>query len=164
MIIKKKGVWLAIIMLIAIEQGIKAIINNVFLESNVPIFAPWLYFSPMFNRDYSWFNSMLQLGVGKWVHVLVVLVILILAFLFYRSMNSRKTTTLLIDIAFAFLLAGGMCSLIDKVFWDGSLDYIQIKGYFTFDLKDVYINVFNGLLILMFLVDYKRLRKGKMLD
>ena len=161
MTIKKKSIWLAIIALIAIEQGIKVIINNDFLESNVPILSPWLYFSPMLNRDYSWFNSMLQLGVGKWVHILAVLVILISAFLFYRSMNNRKKTTLLIDVAFMFLLAGGICSLIDKVLWSGSLDYIQLKGYFTFDLKDVYINVFNGFLVLMFIIDYKGLRKGK---
>ena len=28
------------------------------------------------------------------------------------------------------------------------MDYILLEGYFTFDLKDVYINIFNGLLLL----------------
>lgn len=156
----RKYVWMTIIILITIEQAIKVVINNNFLESNVPIIGSCIFFNPMFNRDYSWLNSMLQLGIGKWVHILAVAVILVLAFLFYRSTIKKKTEALLIDIAFTFLFAGGICSLIDKIFWNGSLDYIQLKGYFTFDLKDVYINVFNGMLILMFLIDYKGIRKG----
>ncbi len=157
----RKNIWVAIIILIIIEQGIKVIINNNFLDSNVPIISPWIFFNPMFNRDYSWFNSMLKLGIGKWVHIVGVAVILILAFLFYRSITKKNTKALLIDVAFAFLFSGGICSLIDKIFWNGSLDYIQLKGYFTFDLKDVYINVFNGILILMLVIDYKGIRKAK---
>lgn len=157
---RRNYVALAIVLLIAVEQGIKLVINNNFLESNIPIINPWIFFNPMFNRDYSWFNSMLQLGIGKWVHIIAVVGILIVVFLYYRSITKQESEALLIDIAFVFLFAGGMCSLIDKIFWNGSLDYIQLKGYFTFDLKDVYINVFNGLLILMFIINYKGLRKG----
>ncbi len=40
-------------------------------------------------------------------------------------------------------MSGGLCSLIDKVFWDGSLDYILLRGFFVFDLKDCYINIFT---------------------
>ena len=60
---------------------------------------------------------------------------------------------------FAFLFSGAFCSLIDKIFWDGSLDYILVKGFFTFDLKDVYLNVFNGLLILSVLINNKILEQ-----
>jgi len=60
---------------------------------------------------------------------------------------------------FAFLFSGAICSLIDKVFWNGSLDYILVKGLFTFDLKDVYINVFIGLLILSLILGDKVLKQ-----
>ena len=49
---------------------------------------------------------------------------------------------------FSFIFAGATCSLIDKVFWDGNLYYILLHGLFTFDLKDVYINIFIGLFII----------------
>lgn len=60
---------------------------------------------------------------------------------------------------FAFLFSGATCSLIDKLFWDGSLDYILVKGFFTFDLKDVYLNIFIGLLILALVLDSKALKQ-----
>ncbi len=37
-------------------------------------------------------------------------------------------------------LAGTICSLIDKLFWGGSLDFADTK-LFIFDLKDCYLTV-----------------------
>ena len=66
--------------------------------------------------------------------------------------------TPLIEITFAFLFSAGICSLIDKVFWDGSLDYIFLNGFFTFDLKDVYASIFAGLVVIMLLINHQGLR------
>ncbi len=38
-------------------------------------------------------------------------------------------------------MAGTICSLIDKIFWGGSLDFLSIPGFFIFDLKDCYLTV-----------------------
>ncbi|MGI6705589.1 MAG: signal peptidase II [Clostridia bacterium] len=157
--IYKIHIWISLFFLIVIEQGIKLIINSKFLGKHFPILEPWLYFKPMFNRDYSWLNSMLQLGIGKWVHILVVAGISILILLFYAFLNKEAASSPLIDAAFVFLFAGALCSLIDKIFWDGSLDYIQVKGLFTFDLKGVYVNVFVGLLLLMLLVNHQGIQQ-----
>jgi signal peptidase II len=156
--VKKHGLWFAVFLLVMIEQGIKVIINSKYLAYNVAILEPWFYFKPMFNRDYSWFNSMLQLGIGRWFHSLLVLVFLVVIFLIYRNVKKQIEMPLLVSVMFAFIFAGAMCSLIDKVYWNGSLDYILVKGFFTFDLKDVYLNIFNGLLILVMVTDYKGLR------
>lgn len=156
---RKRRLWIAVLILTVIEQGIKLVINQNYLEANTRIIPPWIYFKPMFNRDYSWFNSMLQLNVGKGIHIVGVIGILILIYLIFKFLDSRNIEGKAIDTMFAFVIAGAICSLIDKVFWDGSLDYILLKGFFTFDLKDVYINVFNGLLLLMLITDYKGLRK-----
>lgn len=129
-----------------------------YLEINKAILAPWLYFKPMFNRDYSWINSMLQLGVGRWAHIVMVSAIILLIFLLYNSLRMRLETTFLINGTFALFFSAAICSLIDKVYWDGSLDYIFIKGFFTFDLKDVYINVGIGLVLLMIFIDHQGLR------
>ncbi|MDP4090314.1 MAG: signal peptidase II [Bacillota bacterium] len=144
--------WLAVIFLIFLEQGIKIIINNNFLDRHIPIVPPLLYFDPMFNRDYSWFNSMLNLNIGKGLHVFVAAVMIIFIYLVYRYLNKRLGNRKAVNFMFAFLFSGAVCSLLDKVLWNGSLDYILVDGYFTFDLKDVYIDIFIGLMILMMLI------------
>lgn len=154
-----KKTWIGVFLLIAIEQGIKIIINGNFLDKKFPILPPFLYFSPIFNRHYSWVNSMLRLGIGKWLHIAMAAILITFLFLFYKYLNKRYGTINIINVMFAFVFSGAMCSLIDKLFWDGSLDYILVTGFFTFDLKDVYLNVFNGLLILSFLTKNKALKQ-----
>ena len=152
--------WLGSTALIALEQGIKLVINRFFLSESVPIIAPVLYFEPMFNRHYSWFNSMLRIRDSKWVHIVIVGLLILLLTLFYRYIKGRTKPRRIVNVMFAFLFAGAVCSFIDKVFWDGSLDYIRLTGFFTFDLKDLYINIFNGLLVYVLLFrgeDMKRL-------
>jgi UDP-glucose 4-epimerase len=60
---------------------------------------------------------------------------------------------------FAFIFSGAVCSLIDKIFWDGSLDYISLTGLFTFDLKDLYIDTFIGIMVLSVLLKNKDLKQ-----
>lgn len=155
---KKRYFYGLTILLIVIEQWLKLIINGSYLNNNDVIVKGFLYFRPMFNRDYSWINSLFNLGVSKIFHIVLVSFIVILVFLVYHYLRARNINTKTISTAFAFLLAGGTCSLIDKVFWDGSLDYIYVQNHFTFDLKDVYINVFIGLMVLMFIFDHMGFR------
>ena len=44
-------------------------------------------------------------------------------------------------MCFLFIFAGALCSVIDKVFYGGSLDFIGISDLFIADLKDIYINL-----------------------
>jgi len=157
--IKNKKTWIGVFVLIIVEQVIKIIINNNFLSKRFPILPSLLYFEPRFNRDYSWLNSMFQLGVSKWIHISIVVIMIIIVYLFYQYLNKQLGINKIINILFAFIFSGASCSLIDKVFWDGSLDYILVSGFFTFDLKDVYLNIFIGLLILSLLLDNKILKQ-----
>ncbi|WP_162130903.1 signal peptidase II [Clostridium senegalense] len=115
--------------LVAIDQIIKIIINNKFFDKKFPILPPLLYFKPMFNRDYSWFNSMLQLGVGKYIHILIVVIMSILIYQLYQYLNKQFGNNKIINIMYAFIFSGAICSLIDKVFWNGSLDYISLNVF-----------------------------------
>ena len=155
---KKSVFFIFTTLLILIEQGIKLIINGSYLQNNDAIIENLLYFKPMFNRDYSWINSLFQLGVAKWPHIIMVSIIIISVFLVYMFIDHKGYNTKLVSTSFGFILAGGICSFIDKIFWDGSLDYIYLQNQFTFDLKDVYINVFIGLIILMFIFDHQNIR------
>ena len=44
-------------------------------------------------------------------------------------------------MCFVFIFAGALCSLIDKIFYGGSLDFIGISNLFIADIKDIYINL-----------------------
>lgn len=153
-----KATWFGVFILILIEQIIKIIINSKFIDKSYPLLAPILYFEPVFNRHYSWFNSMLELGIGKGMHIVFVAIMTIGILFFYKYIIKEYGLIKIVNIMFAFVFAGAICSLIDKVFWDGSLDYILVRGFFTFDLKDVYINVFNGLLILSLFLPGKEMK------
>lgn len=157
--IQNKKTYLAVLILVTIDQVIKIVISNNFFDKISPILPPLLYFKPMFNRQYSWLNSMLQLGVGKYTHILLVAIMSILIYLFYKYLNKQFGTNKIINIMYAFIFSGAMCSLIDKIFWNGSLDYILVNDFFTFDLKDVYINIFSGLLILSLFLKNKVLNQ-----
>ncbi|MBL4937750.1 signal peptidase II [Clostridium sp. YIM B02515] len=157
--IENKKTWTGVALLITIEQVIKIIINYNFLNKRLPILPPLLYFKPMFNRDYSWVNSMLQLNVGKWIHIILVIIMIILIYLFYKYLNTKLGTNKIINIMFAFIFSGAMCSLIDKIFWNGSLDYILVNGFFTFDLKDVYIDIFIGLMLFSLVLENSVLKQ-----
>lgn len=157
--VKNRKTFIVVLILITIEQVIKIIINNNFMDKRFPILPPLIYFEPMFNRHYSWLNSMLQLGSSKWIHIAIVAILSMLIYLFYQYLNKNFGTNKIINSMYAFLFSGSVCSLIDKVFWNGSLDYILINGFFTFDLKDVYINIFIGLLILSLLLKNKVLEQ-----
>ncbi len=157
--IKNKKVWIGVSFLVLIEQTIKLIINNKYLNITAPILPPFLYFQPMFNRDYSWVNSLLQLGVSKWIHIIVVSLMIIIIYLFYKYLHFKMLINKMINVIFIFVLSGATCSLIDKIFWDGSLDYIMLRGFFTFDLKDLYVNVSVALLVFLFITNNKVMEK-----
>ncbi len=158
---KKNKFILITLILILIEQGIKLIINAKYLEASIPIIKNYIYFDPLFNRDYSWINSLFQLGVSKFIHIFLVAFIIIGIIVVYQFIVYKNYNTKLLSTTLSFVLAGGICSFIDKIFWDGSLDYIYIVNYFTFDLKDVYINVFIFLMIMMFIIDHQGIRTAK---
>lgn len=153
---KASIVWFGSLVFIAIEQAIKLVIFNFHFDKTVPIIPPYIYFSPMFNRDYSWYNSMLQLGVSKLIHIAITSVIIILIVMMFVFYTKRYNKIKLLNWGFTFLFAGSLCSWIDKVFWNGSLDYIELSGFFTFDLKDLYLNIAIGFIIALIIFKHKQ--------
>ncbi|WP_032121438.1 signal peptidase II [Clostridium amazonitimonense] len=151
-------VSLAILLLIILDQGIKLVVRSYYGVS-IPIIEDIIYFKPFLNDKYSWMNSMFNFGLGKVFHVVLALVILILAHYWFTYMNNKHGYSKIGKILQIFLISGGLCSLIDKIFWNGSLDYIMLKGFFIFDLKDIYINVFNAILIIFVIKHRKRISK-----
>lgn len=146
---KSKTTWLAVALLMALDQGAKLFISAHFaMDQALPILPPVLYFCPTLNTSYTWVSSMLDISLSKWIYIAMVALLLVLILLFYRYLQNSLAKNNTVNALFAFLFAGAACSLIDKLFWNGSLDFIQLRPLFTFDTKDVYVSVFIGLLLL----------------
>jgi signal peptidase II len=131
------------------------------MGSNFNLIGGIVSFKPHINTDYSWLNSSMKLGISFTVHIIMNITAIILILLAYDFLRSRHALSILEHMVFAMLFSGALCSMIDKVFWGGSLDYIYLKGLFIFDLKDVYISAFEVLFLWCFITNYKNFRDLK---
>jgi signal peptidase II len=148
-----------VIFLIMLDQVIKLIINQFFYMTNFNIIGEFVQFKPYLNDQYSWINSLFNLGINRILHTLVVILMIVLISVLFKFIKTTYTKSSALDYLFLFVISGAVCSLIDKLFWGGSLDYIMLKGLFIFDLKDVYISMFEILLVIVILLNFKSINK-----
>ena len=136
-----KVLWLVFGIIFLIDQGLKLIIKLYFFHKEFTIIKDFLYFSPIINTEGSWLNA--RFGAGVSFNLLIALNILALLFFIeiYRYYTFKGNKDFWGDMCFVFLIAGCLCSLIDKVFYGGSLDFIGISNLFIADFKDIYINL-----------------------
>lgn len=144
--------------LVLADQIIKLYIYLNHMESNRDIIKGFLSFHPIFNRDYSWINSVFQFGVGRIFHIILVFIIFIIIIICYDYIRARNHMTKVVWLAFMLIISSAICSIIDKIFWNGSLDYVYLEGFFIFDLKDVYSSSFSVLMILLLIINYKKIK------
>ncbi|HWT27014.1 MAG TPA: signal peptidase II [Mobilitalea sp.] len=145
---RKINIIYTILLAVSIDQAIKIYISRNMMNKEFDILGNILGFSPYVNSDYSWINSISNLGINRITHIIVNVLMIFIIFMAYDFIKTRYTASNYIKVTFTFLFAGGICSLIDKVAWGGSLDYVWLKGFFIFDLKDLYLSIFIGFVIL----------------
>ncbi len=160
----KKGVNLIFLILaVGADQAIKSYLFSLnWQELSIPIIKPVFYLEPTQNTlgSYLW----VVLGLKKGSHLLNVILFSIIGFLFFevwRFYVARKRNSFWINGFGHLFLAGLLANLIDNIFRGGSLDYITIRPFYTFDLKDLYITLCE-LFLLTELIDnrlFKRLIK-----
>jgi signal peptidase II len=148
-----------------LDQLIKLYIASNLMDKEFYFINHLVGFKPFQNTKYSWINSLGDFGVSLMIHIIISILLILAIFIAYDFISRKYTFYKLTFTMFAFLFAGAFCSLIDKVIWKGSLDYILLEGFFIFDLKDVYLTVFEVLLVLAAVLNYKGFRdmKGKMM-
>ena len=151
---KKMFFW--IICLVLADQVIKLIIANFFIDTKFYLIEPILGFRPVFNAQYSYFNSILKLNLGLLPHAILLIfaqIIILLCYRYYRFLQHSSKS--LIDISFIFGQSALICVFCGFFFWKaGILDFIYLY-FWTVDLKDIYINVFA----ILFFFNYYNNRK-----
>ncbi|SFU89668.1 signal peptidase II [Clostridium sp. DSM 8431] len=136
----KKATFLIFIFAMFIDQGIKLIIKAFFFNHNINIIPELLSFNPIINTQGSWLNARFNTSLSFSFLITINFLALILLIELYRYLLFKGYKTFWGDMAFIFLLSGALCSLIDKCFYGGSLDFIGISDLFVADIKDIYIN------------------------
>jgi len=126
--------------LVALDQMIKWVIYRYFMDVEIKWLGDRVYFSPGFNKDISWISSKTGINFGVEVHICISIIAVIILILLGKQYFNKYAKMKYMVWAYWITLAGVICSAIDRIFWGTSLDYIFIKGYFVFDLKDVLIN------------------------
>lgn len=155
---KGKNVQIIILILIIIDQGIKLIVKN-YYDVRVPILENRLYFMPVLNVNYSWINAIFQFGWSRLFHIALVLLVILVGYSIFKYLETKNLRQKIINILKVFFFSGAICSLIDKVFWNGSLDYILLKGFFVFDLKDCYLTIFELIAVILVIRNWKAVSK-----
>ena len=157
----KKGVnWVFLLVAVGIDQGIKAYLFSLDWESiSIPLISPVFYIQPTQNTlgSYLW----VLLGLKEGSHLLNIILFSITGILFievWRFYVNRKRNSFWINGFIHLFMAGLAANLIDNAFWGGSLDYITIKPFYTFDLKDLYITLCEMFLITE-LIDNRLLKR-----
>ncbi len=152
--------WIFLAAAVALDQGIKAYLFSLEWESiSIALIKPVFYIEPTQNTlgSYLW----VLLGFKKGSHLVNIILFSAIGILFveiWRFYVSRKRNSFWINGFIHLFLAGLAANLIDNAFWGGSLDYVTIKPFYTFDLKDLYITLCE-LFFLTELVDNRLLRR-----
>lgn len=151
MFIKKFKLFIIpILFFILIDQTVKITISRGFMQYEFDILPGILRFNPVLNTRLSYFGNFIELLSDSFVTILLnvfALGILISGYLLYK--RKIENTSFPVKMILIFGLAGCLCSLIDKLFWGGSLDFLQIPNFFIFDLKDCYITIAEILFVIL---------------
>lgn len=157
----KRGInWIFLAAAVAVDQGIKTYLFSLEWASiSIPLIKPVFYIEPTQNTlgSYLW----VLLGLKKGSHLLNIILFSLIGILFievWRFYVARKRNSFWINGFIHLFLAGLAANLIDNAFWGGSLDYITIKPFYTFDLKDLYITLCE-LFLITELIDNRLLKR-----
>lgn len=152
--------WIFLLVAVGIDQGIKTYLFSLNWESiSIPLIEPVFYIEPTQNTlgSYLW----VLLGLKEGSHLLNIILFSLIGILFvevWRFYVKRKRNSFWINGFIHLFLAGLAANLIDNAFWGGSLDYITIRPFYTFDLKDLYITLCE-LFLVTELIDNRLLKR-----
>ena len=157
----RKGLnWIFLAAAVLVDQAIKTYLFSLEWDRiSIPLIQPVFYIEPTQNTLGSYLWVLLKLKQGS--HLLNIILFSLVGIVFFevwRFYVARKRNSFWINGFIHLFLAGLFANVIDNAFWGGSLDYITIKPFYTFDLKDLYITLCE-LFLLTELLDNRLLKR-----
>ena len=123
--------------LVVVDQTIKVVIYNNFFDDVIK--NSLIGFRPNFNEDISPLNVLLKINIPVYVYIIIGVICSVIGLYIYLYMKKNSLTNIYMEIFYILLLAGIIDSVLDKIFWGTSLDYIELFSSVIIDLKDIYI-------------------------
>lgn len=151
--------------LVALDQVIKAMIRHYHFDKSFQIVSGIFAFKPKVNTNQSYLGNYIDIFSFPWIAILINVLVIVFAYYTYEYyLYCAKRERILPKIIYVLLLSGAICSLIDKIFFGGSLDYILLFDWFIFDLKDCYISGAEVLFVIAVIKNYESIEKLKIRD
>lgn len=157
----RKGINIVFLLFaLGLDQAIKTWLFSLDWENmSHPIIPPVFYLDPTQNTSGSYLWVLLKIdSVPHWFNIALFSIIGLLFFELWRFYTKRKRNSFWINGFIHLFLAGLFANIIDNAVWGGSLDYITIRPFYTFDLKDMYITLCE-LFLITELIDNKLLSR-----
>lgn len=143
-------------MLIVIDQAVKLFILNFYMGKDITLLPNILHLSPFQNTNLSWIANIFNYKPSVILMVSLDVFFMIFIFIAYRYLlYLSERGKIYTKGLFFFMFAGICCSFIDDALWGGSLDFIRLFNWFTFDFKDVYLTIGEVFLFLWAVFYYK---------
>lgn len=151
-IVLKRNITIISITLLFVIDQLSKIIVSVFFNStrlnSINIIPGYFSLTPHINSHGSFIASRFNINAPFIIFTILNFIILLLIFLTYRFKIFKNQLNSMNQLAFILLFSGGLCSLVDKIFWGGSLDFLHIHNLFIADIKDILITFGLGSFIL----------------
>ena len=151
-VLNKLKLFSAIGFLFILDQISKITISIVFKSKNIEsinVIKDYFSITPHINDQGSFIASRFDINAPFIIFIILNFLILLLIFFVYKFKSHKNQITSIEQLTFIFLFSGGLCSLIDKLFWGGSLDFLQIHNLFIADIKDIFITFGLGCFVLL---------------
>ncbi len=140
--LNNKLLSIVILALFIVDQLSKVLVSVLFKKHNLKslsVIPNYFSITPDLNDQGSFIASRFNINAPFIIFIVLNFLILALIFFIYKYINYKKRINPVNQLTFIFLFSGGLCSLIDKLFWGGSLDFLHIQNLFIADIKDIYI-------------------------
>src|SRR5690625_3272542 len=131
---------------------VKTVIYLFFMNTKLYFLSDKFGLVPLINREQlSFFN--LDLGIVVNITILIIINAILLAALFFLQFRLCKIGLMNTHayIILSLFIAGSICSIIDKLVFGGSLDYLLVYRWIC-DLKDVYLFVALAYMVIFFVM------------
>ena len=150
MIKKVKSFVIPVLLLALIDQTVKMVISKTFMQCEFDIIGDVLRFHPELNTHLSYAGNFIEILSSPLVTILLNILALFLFLSGYMLYLEKRTrTSFSVKTIMICGIAGCLCSLTDKLFWGGSLDFLQIPTLFIFDLKDCYLTIAETIFVVI---------------
>ncbi|MBN1179771.1 MAG: signal peptidase II [Anaerolineae bacterium] len=131
--------------LAVLDQGLKTVVTTVIPENaSIPVIAGWLHIAHVRNYSGSWIAATFDLPGRPFVQLVqwaLIIAVLVSAVVYHRYYSTHHRQSFWVDVAFLGVFAAYTSWVWDTVVRGYVIDFIQLPGLVTADLKDILVSV-----------------------